>query len=636
MKESQLLHHLLKQYWGFDSFRPLQEEIIHSVLEGQDTFALLPTGGGKSLCYQIPALAREGICIVISPLIALMKDQVEALQERGVKAEAIHSGLDSKSIDRIFDNCIFGEIKLLYISPERLHTDMAAARIRKMKLTMVAVDEAHCISQWGYDFRPAYMQIPIIREWHPEVPIIALTATATPRVQEDILIRLGLKDPRTFKKSFFRDNLRFAVRHTDNKLQRVTSVLKRIDASAIVYARNRKKTRTLAEVFNQEGLNASAYHAGLTPQERSGIQEGWLKNNPLIIVSTNAFGMGIDKSDVRTVVHYDIPPSLEEYYQEAGRAGRDGALSNCLLVYDESDREQAIRQFEQSYPSLPVLRTTYKALNNYYNLVPGTGKGQTFDFDLMTFCNHFQLDLVEVHHSTRILQEEGWISMSDAVWTPSKVRISVGRDGLYQYQLQDAKSDELLKALLRNYEGLFLDPTRIREGKLAQLLDTEQSDIIRRLEKLSRDGIIEYEPSSDKPRITFINERVEERNFTIDVKSYKWRKKLAGDRLRAVLDYLTTRGCRLSFILTYFGEIGAKPCGKCDRCTKKAGARPSKRLQRLLAAIPESGISLKQFLLEFGADEERNILKDLQFMEQEEYIALKKDMIYLRKSGRVS
>lgn len=623
------IYQALKHYWGYDNFRGSQEEIILDSLAGRDILALMPTGGGKSLCYQLPAVVSDGITLVISPLIALMRDQVKSLRDKGINAHAIYSGMDYRTIDRIFDNCIYGDIKLLYLSPERLQTDMAAARIPKMQINRVAVDEAHCISQWGYDFRPSYLEIAKVREWFPNVPITALTATATTRVQADIVEKLELKEPGIFKQSFARENLSLRVRMTDNKLGILLDALRRNPGSGVVYVRNRKKTVSLAQILRQSGFSAEAYHAGMESMERSAIQQRWIEDESNIIVCTNAFGMGIDKPDVRFVGHFDIPPSLEEYFQEAGRAGRDGLPGECLLLYDPSDREQILRNFELSYPDLRELRQLYKALFNYFQIVPGQGMGESHPFNLPAFARHFQLNMLSVYHGLRILEQEGWIHLSDAVWLPSRVRIKVGKEQLYQYKLEQQHAGELLTILLRNYEALFLEPVRIQEAKIARLLDKPVKDVTKLLEQLHRDTIIEYLPASDQPQIIFLRDRAESQNFTIDKSQYKWKKSLDGDRLQAMLDYLTTPTCRMQYILQYFGEIPGAPCGRCDRCKKSGHKSPGIFSRKLLEKIPPEGLSVKSLLIEYGHEDERWLLKSLSYLEQESIIVVKNDTIFL-------
>ena len=419
---------ILKQYWGFDSFRPLQEDIIQSVLDGKDTLALLPTGGGKSICFQVPALVKEGICIVISPLIALMKDQVYNLQKRGIAAVAIFSGMHYKDIDRILDNCIYGNTKLLYLSPERLTSDLVRERIKKMKVSLIAVDEAHCISQWGYDFRPPYLQIAEIREYLPKVPIMALTATATPEVVKDIQEKLEFKRGEVFQQSFLRENLAYVVLEEEGKMEKLFKVLTGVRGSGLVYVRNRRKTKEIAMFLKKYRITADYYHAGLTNEERSQKQEAWINDKIRIIVATNAFGMGIDKPDVRVVVHMDLPDSLEAYFQEAGRAGRDGQKSYAVLLYNQGDKLDLERRFELSFPPLKEVRLTYQALGSYLQLAVGSGEGESYDFDLVEFSRVYGFSTVKTFNCLKVLERAGWIALSESIY--------IIRQVIYQNSLQ--------------------------------------------------------------------------------------------------------------------------------------------------------------------------------------------------------
>ena len=446
---------ILKQYWGYESFRPLQEDIIQSVLQGRDTLALLPTGGGKSLCYQIPALCRDGICIVVSPLIALMKDQVQQLQDRNISAVAVYAGMHYRDIDRVFDNCAHGHYKLLYLSPERLTTELARERIKRMRVNLLAVDEAHCVSQWGYDFRPPYLQIPEIREWLPGVPVLALTATATQPVVTDIQEKLAFKNQQVFFQSFARDNLSFAVVQEDAKDQKLLEILRKIPGCAVVYVRNRRRTKEIAQLLRQNRIAADYYHAGLNMEERSAKQDAWIRNKTRVIVATNAFGMGIDKPDVRLVVHMDLPDSLEAYYQEAGRGGRDGKRAFAVLLYNQADKQMLERSLELSFPDMPLIRQVYQALGHYYQLAVGGGEGQSFDFDIVHFCESFRLDAAKVLPCLQLLEQAGWLSLSESVFTPSALMIKVSKESLYDFQLKHPRFDPLLKTILRTYQGAF-------------------------------------------------------------------------------------------------------------------------------------------------------------------------------------
>lgn len=558
---------ILKKYWNYDSFRPLQEDIINSVLEGKDTLALLPTGGGKSICFQVPAMVKEGICIVISPLIALMKDQVYHLRKRDIPAVAIYSGMHYKEIDRLLDNCIYGNTKFLYLSPERLKTDIAIERIKQMNVSCIAVDEAHCISQWGYDFRPSYLQIAEIRDILPKVPIIALTATATPEVVKDIQDKLEFKrNKQVFQKSFKRDNLAYVVLHEQNKHKKLLDVLNGVKGSGVVYVRNRKKTKEIAHYLVHNNISADFYHAGLYSEERSRKQEEWLEGKIRIIVSTNAFGMGIDKPDVRVVVHLDLPDSLEAYFQEAGRGGRDEQKAFAVLLYEPEDRIHLELFYENSYPSITEIRRVYQALGSYTQTAIGGGINQTFDFDIVAFAKNFNLPLIKTFSALKILEQEEWIVLTEAVFIPSSFKILVGRDELYAYQIKNKKYDKVLTTLLRAHTGAFNNFVNVRESQLSKFLKMSIIDLINGLKHLHKNKIIEYIPSKDKPQLIYLKERVEVQNLIIDNTRYNFRKSQHKKRITKAIAYTEVPLCRSQQLLAYFGETNSENCGVCDVC----------------------------------------------------------------------
>ncbi len=560
---------ILKRYWGFDAFRPLQEDIVRSALDKKDTLALLPTGGGKSVCFQVPALCMEGVCIVISPLIALMKDQVYNLQKRGIPAEAVYSGMSARDIDRILDNCVYGNIKLLYLSPERLITDLARERISRMKVNLIAVDEAHCVSQWGYDFRPPYLQIPQLRERLPGVPLLALTATAPPEVVTDIQEKLGFVRPNVFQKSFARDNLAYVVRHEEGKEEKLVDILQKVKGSGVVYARNRKKTKELALMLQRKGISADYYHAGLAGEQRSQKQDAWISGNTRIMVSTNAFGMGIDKADVRVVVHMDLPDSLEAYFQEAGRAGRDEKKSFAVLLYNDADRRNLLHQFEMSYPPMEFIRQVYRALGSYYQLALGSGQGESYDFDITRFCEIFKLEPARTYSCLKILEQAGWLTLTEAVWTPSALMILADKEAIYDYMLRRPKLDAILKSILRTYQGAFQHHINIKEEQLARFLQMPTGELIKALEMMDKEGIVDYRPRKDQPQIVFLEERVDPANLTIDMDMYQFRRQRAEKRIRQAIHYAQTNACRSQMLLSYFGEENSKACGVCDVCLEK-------------------------------------------------------------------
>lgn len=616
---------ILRQYWGYDSFRPLQEDIIRSVLDGQDTLALMPTGGGKSLCYQVPALCRKGICIVVSPLIALMKDQVENLQKRNIPAAAVYSGMHYRDIDRILDNCIYGNIKLLYLSPERLTTELARTRIQKMDVNLLAVDEAHCVSQWGYDFRPPYLQIAEVRELVPEVPILALTATATPEVVQDIQEKLAFRQENLLQKSFARGNLSYSVLHEEDKLKKLLDILRRVGGSGIVYVRNRRRTKEIAGYLQRQGISADYYHAGLDAEERSQKQDAWMAGKKRVIISTNAFGMGIDKADVRVVAHMEMPDSLEAYFQEAGRAGRDGKKSYAVLLYNDTDRINLERQFELSFPELSEVRRIYRALGSYFQLAVGSGEGQAFDFEIVEFARNFQADIVLSYNCLKILEQAGWIVLTDAVFVPSSLMIKVSKDALYDYQLRHPKMDRLLKAILRTYQGAFNHPINLRESQLARFLKMPAAALRNALQKLASDGIVEYQPQKDTPQVIFIKERVDADNLLIDRNLYNFRKNRHYERIRAAITYAETPVCRSQQLLAYFGETSAPKCGICDVCTGRTQAEIStsdfeRYKEKIQLLLKEEPLALEQIVESFAPNRQEQVLKALEYLLDEGFL----------------
>jgi ATP-dependent DNA helicase RecQ len=562
---------ILREHWGYPAFRPLQAEIIQSVLDGHDTLALLPTGGGKSICFQVPAVALDGLCIVVSPLIALMKDQVRQLRERGIIAEALYSGLSRKDIDRIIDNAVYGNTQLLYLSPERLKTELLLARLPQMPLRLIAVDEAHCISQWGYDFRPPYREIAAIRVLHPEVPVIAVTATATPQVVVDIETQLEFRPGhKRFQQSFARDNLAYVVRRAESKEQELLKVLKGVPGSSIVYARSRRGTQEIALQLRRFKISADYYHAGLEPDERDRKQAAWIQNKLRVIVSTNAFGMGIDKADVRSVIHMDVPDSPEAYFQEAGRAGRDGQKAYAVLLHQERDEKMLRKQFEQAFPPMDEIRRVYRALGSYLQLATGAGYLESFDFDLTGFLQTYQLNAIPTYHALRALEQAGWISLTDAVYTPANLQIIANKDTLYDYLLKQPKLERIIKAILRTYQGAFVAPVRIREGQLANFLKLTVEQLTAGLQLLHGEGIIEYTPSKDQPQLIFTRERVPAEQMDIDQELYHFRQEQHRLRMEAMLNYLQREQCRSQLLLAYFGQPDAPPCGICDSCLRQA------------------------------------------------------------------
>ncbi len=564
------IHQILFQYFGYKSFRPLQEDIIRSVLEGKDTLALLPTGGGKSLCYQVPAIAMEGLCLVVSPLIALMRDQVETLKGKGLESEAVFSGLSHYQIEKILDHAAYGSLKFLYLSPERLITSSFRDRLPFMKLNMIAVDEAHCISQWGYDFRPPYLRIAEIREFHPQTPIIALTATATKEVINDIQDKLLFKEKNVLSRSFDRPNLIYVVQNENNKARRLLKICNNLKGSGIVYVRNRRKTVEIAKFLVQNHYPAGVYHAGMNLAQRNNIQNRWMENRLRVMVATNAFGMGIDKPDVRFVVHIDIPDSPEAYFQEAGRAGRDGKLSYAILLYDEADITDINENFNNSWPSYGVIKNVYNALGNYYNLAIGSGKDISFDFDLNEFCKRFNFKSLPTFNALKIIEKEGYIALNDAFDSPSQLMFRLSGDEMYNFQVANKKFDGFIKIISRLYGGaLYTTHQRINEEAIAKYLNIKTDQVIQLLTELDKLEVISYVPRKNKPQLIFVTERLDASQFYLSPENYQLRKNAAKQRLEAMIDYIKDENhCRSQILLSYFGEKTKVRCGACDYCIK--------------------------------------------------------------------
>jgi len=557
---------ILKQYWGFSSFRPLQQDIIQAVLEGRDVMALLPTGGGKSLCFQVPAMVKEGICIVVSPLIALMKDQVENLKAKGINAVAIYAGMGKREIDILLDNCIYGPVKFLYLSPERLLSDLVRTRISYMNVNLFAIDEAHCISQWGYDFRPSYMQITALREIHPEVPFIALTATATAFVRKDIAEKLTLKDPAIFVQSFARKNLSYVVFDLEDKYKKLIDIITNVKGSGLVYVRNRRETSEVALFLKRNQIAADFYHAGIEKDERSAKQEAWKQNKIRVMVATNAFGMGIDKPDVRFVVHLDLPESLEAYYQEAGRGGRDGKRAFAVLLANTSDQLALKAKYTDSFPSAEEIKKTYHYLGSYFQLAYGAGAGVNFSFDLADFCKRFKLGVIKTMGALKFLEHDGYITLSENIFLPSRVLFTAGNEDVYRFQIENSGYDPLIKTILRSYGGMFDHYANISESDIAKKLKISFNDVVRQLNNLQEQGLISYLPQTDQPQLQFIMARVDLLHLDTDVKYIELRKKVQSEQISAVLAYAATFICRSIQLLSYFDEPNADPCGVCDVC----------------------------------------------------------------------
>ncbi len=560
------IHEILHKYWGYQQFRPLQEEIIRSVLAGKDTLALLSTGGGKSLCFQVPGLCLPGLTLVITPLIALMKDQVERLKKHNIPAEAVYSGMSPREAELALNHVIHGQAKFIYISPERLASDFFREILSNVKLSLIVVDEAHCISQWGYDFRPPYLKIAEIRPYFPSVPVIALTATATPLVVKDIQEKLNFSAINMFTGDFERRNLVYVVNKEENKLAMLLRILKGVPGTSIVYVRNRKKTRETSEFLLRNNISADFYHAGLLAKEREKKQNEWLQGYTRVIVCTNAFGMGIDKPDVRSVIHLDLPDSAEAYFQEAGRAGRDGKKSYPVLIYNESDIIDAERNIELSFPDPEFIRNVYRALGNYYQLAKGTGRDLIADFDINAFSSEYNFKPIVTFNALKFIEKEGYISLNEAMYSHSRFVFNVDKPELYKFQVENPGYDLLIKTMQRSYGGSFTEPVAIFEDELARRLETTEQIIRDMLKLMDRREVISYFPQTDKPQITFTSELIDAKDLDISPGNYKKRKEDAVKRMEFMLRYAkNTDRCRSQMLIEYFGQK-VKRCGVCDVC----------------------------------------------------------------------
>jgi ATP-dependent DNA helicase RecQ len=606
---------ILQKHWGYSSFRPPQEEIIQSVLEGRDTLALLPTGGGKSICFQVPGMMMRGVCLVVTPLIALMKDQAEGLKRRGIPAEAVFSGMHPDDISRKLDNCLYGNVKFLYLSPERLRSDMMREYINRMEVNLLAVDEAHCISQWGYDFRPPYLEIAQIRPLVPGVPVIALTATATPEVITDIQEKLEFRAQNVFNKSFERKNLTYFVFQEENKLARLLRIIEKTPGTGIVYVRNRRQTKVIDDFLGKNGHSSTHYHAGIDASLRHHRQEEWIRGKVKVMVATNAFGMGIDKPDVRFVVHLDLPDSLEAYFQEAGRGGRDEKESVAVQLFEEADIRELERFLEASFPPVNEIRSVYRKLGNSFNLAVGAGRDAAFDFDLTAFCERYSLSKLLVHHSLRLLEREGYIMLSPFDETLSRIHIHIRPDDLYRFQVAQPAYDPFIKLLLRSYSGIMTDPVVISEKELARRAGVSEDRIIYALKYLQKMEVLRYYPRKTMPQIVFTTERMDEDQLIFSPAHYRIRKETARKRLDSVIDYVRSQTrCRSQMLLSYFGEERAPRCGKCDLCLarNKTGLNELEMdalVDMLKPVLKKEAKSLEELIRISGKTDEDEILR---------------------------
>ena len=560
---------ILKKYWGYDSFRGIQEQIIESIGSGRDTLGLMPTGGGKSITFQVPALAMDGVCLVITPLIALMKDQVRILREHGIKAAAIHTGMKREEIITVMENCIFGGYKFLYVSPERLSSELFRTKLRHLKICLLTVDESHCISQWGYDFRPSYLNIADIRKELPGVPVLALTATATPQVTDDIQDKLGFREKNVIRMSFYRENLSYVVRKTENKLMELKHILERVPGSGIVYVRNRAATKETADFLNAEGIPATFYHAGLDQVVKDERQKAWTQDRYRVVVATNAFGMGIDKPDVRTVIHLDIPSSIEAYFQEAGRAGRDGLRSYAVLLHSPGDKRTVSKRISDSFPKEEYIRDVYEKLGFYHEMAVGDGRGCTYAFSLGEFCQHYMLPVIPTDSALRILTRMGYIEYVDEMDYSARLLFTATRDDLYRLH-QDKVTEDVMNIILRLYSGIFTDYAYIDEHLICTRAGIDREKLYTTLMNLQSQGVVRYVPERRTPVITWTRERIETSLLYFDPEVYRQRKEEFKERIGAMMEYVTREtGCRSAMLLKYFGEHQKKPCLCCDLCQEK-------------------------------------------------------------------
>lgn len=599
------IQEILKQYWGYDDFRSLQREIIESVVSGRDTLALMPTGGGKSITYQVSALTRQGICIVITPLIALMKDQVEDLKKRGISAEAIYTGIPTEQVESIFNKSIYGGVKFLYISPERLVSEKFRFRLQQMNVCLFAVDEAHCISQWGYDFRPSYLRIAEIRTFFPETPLLALTATATPVVVKDIQVQLHFRSENVLSKSFRRDNISYVVRKANDKLGELAGILSKLQASAIVYVRKRATAEDIAKFLNSKGIKTDFYHAGLSSLQRIKRQDEWKSNITPVIVATNAFGMGIDKPDVRIVVHFDIPDSPEAYFQEAGRAGRDGERAYAVLLSNDAAVVAMKTRITKGFPEKVYIKNVYESLGNFFQIAEGSGNGYAFEFDTDVFVKSFELDYVKTLSAIKVLQVAGYLECTTDVNARSRVCFTVLRDQLYDFDIGSRFLEKLMELLMRRYAGIFVQDAFINEKYLAEELNVDRNTLYDGLITLAKRKVIRYVPGNDRPYIVYHQPRLPLSYITIGKEAYEDRKEVYATKINEMVRYIETPGkCRQLFLMSYFGQKESEPCGVCDICLeqkrKKGGNNRENIDKAILEQLECKDLEIKELINNIG------------------------------------
>jgi ATP-dependent DNA helicase RecQ len=644
---------ILKQYWGHNAFRPLQEEIITAVLDGKDTLALLPTGGGKSICFQVPAMAKDGLCLVVSPLIALMKDQVESLRRKGINALAVYSGMSFIEVKKTLQNAAYGNYKFLYVSPERLETNLFLEYLPAMNISLLAVDEAHCVSQWGYDFRPPYLRIASLRELLPNVPIIALTASATKKVQDDICEKLQLPHPpkggfeqyenlkktvsknykgwQIFQQSFERPNLSYSVFNVGSKQNKLLEILKNVPGTAIVYCKSRKHTKEIAELLLMNKISADYYHAGLNNEERNKKQESWIQNKTRVIACTNAFGMGIDKPNVKVVVHYDVPDCLENYYQEAGRAGRDGKRAYAVLLFSNKELGDLQQQSDIRFPKEEEIKKVYTALMNHLQIAAGSGEGMNYDFDIATFTTAFKLNILNTTYAIKVLEQEDILSFNEMVFKPSTVLVTANRNDLTEFEKMQPHLEPTIKGLLRSYEGIFDFPATVYETQLAKFLKQSADTIKKQLQQLNSSGIIEYSSQKDKPQITLLKNRMYADSYSVNMVGYMERKRNFELRVAAIINYIHNAiDCRSKIIAAYFNAPSANVCGICDNCINQKAIDISKEefeeiSSAIIMLVKDIEMPLKDIQQKLQSIKKEKIWKVINFLQAENKINVNKD-----------
>jgi ATP-dependent DNA helicase RecQ len=622
---------LLKKHWGFDAFRPMQEEIVLSVLQGNDTLALLPTGGGKSICFQVAGLKLGGTTLVISPLVSLMNDQVQNLKKRGISAVAISAAMTYKEMAIAMNNAALGHVQFLYVSPERLENEDFRIQLSHLPITLLAVDEAHCISQWGYDFRPSFLKIANLRTYLNKVQVLALTASATAEVAEDIQEKLEFKKPNLFRQSFERKNLRYVVQFEENKAQRLLKLIRSLGGSGLVYVRNRKLTESTAAFLSANKIPSLAYHAGLKYEQRQSVQEAWTRNTTQVICATNAFGMGIDKPDVRFVVHLDLPDSLEAYFQEAGRAGRDGKVAYAALFYTMADQQKLQEQFEQAFPPIDQIKQTYQAICNYYQVAVNSGQGLSVDFEIDKICRAYNLSALTVFNSVKFLEREDYLGLLDLGYEPSRLMFLAAKETVYDFQIRNPKFEMLIKTLLRSYGGLYENYVQVIEKDLAYRCKMAQAVVKEQLEALNKHGLISYFPQSSIPKLVFLQNRVHAKYLQLSPDNYKLLKEKAHEKMQAVLDYTNNNKiCRQAQLLLYFNELNFSECGHCDVCIQKKSPDLDKLKKKISEILAKGPLSIEDMRTQMRSRKDETWVNALNELIDEGKVKETKSLLVLR------